>query len=78
MSGLMLAAMRWARFDPRRTLARRPDDILPFAEQDALGGQALLLDTCVYIDQMQGRARHWLSSLSMDGKSTIRPWLFKS
>ncbi|MFZ2980719.1 MAG: hypothetical protein WA085_06780, partial [Sphingobium sp.] len=50
------AAMRWARFDPRRTLARRPDDILPFAEQDELGGQALLLDTCVYVDQMQGRA----------------------
>lgn len=57
MAGLDVAgAMRWARFDPRRTLARRPDDMLPFAQKDELGGQALLLDTCVYIDQMQGRA----------------------
>ncbi|MFD1103547.1 type II toxin-antitoxin system VapC family toxin [Sphingobium olei] len=61
------AAMRWARFDPRRTLARRPDDILPFAERDELGGQALLLDTCVYIDQMQGRAPTLVEQL-VDGR----------
>lgn len=51
------AARRWAaRLDPRRTLARRPDEALPFANEDELAGQALLLDTCVYIDQLQGRA----------------------
>lgn len=50
------AARRWARFDPRRTLARRPDEALPFANADELAGQPLLLDTCVYIDQMQARA----------------------
>jgi hypothetical protein len=49
-------ALRWARFDPRRTLARRPDEALPFVSDDELAGQPLLLDTCVYIDQMRGRA----------------------
>ena len=49
------AALRWARFDPRRTLARRSDEVLPFAETGGKGGTALLLDTCVYIDQMQDR-----------------------
>lgn len=49
-------ALRWARFDPRRTLARRDDSALPFATERDLAGQALLLDTCAYIDQMQGRA----------------------
>jgi hypothetical protein len=48
-------ALRWARLDPRRTLARRPDGALPFASVDELAGQPLLLDTCLYIDQMQGR-----------------------
>lgn len=57
MAGFDVAgALRWARFDPRRTLARRPDEALPFARDDELAGQPLLLDTCVYIDQMQGRA----------------------
>lgn len=50
------AALRWARFDPRHTLARRNDCELPFASAEEVAGQALLLDTCVYIDQMQGRA----------------------
>ena len=50
------AALRWARFDPCHTLARRNDSELPFASVEELAGQALLLDTCVYIDQMQGRA----------------------
>ena len=50
------AARRWARLDPRKTLARRPGAALPFASLDELAGQPLLLDTCVYIDQMQGRA----------------------
>jgi len=50
------AALRWARLDPRRTLARRSDAALPFGSENELAGQPLLLDTCVYIDQMQGRA----------------------
>lgn len=50
------AARRWARFDPQRTLARRGDDGLPFADAGATAGQGLLLDSCVYIDQMQDRS----------------------
>ena len=50
------AAMRWARFDRRKTLARRGDAELPFLNEERIGGQALLLDTCVYIDQLQNRS----------------------
>lgn len=57
------AACRWARFDPRRTLARRRDDDLPFVDASRIGGQGLLLDTCVYIDQMQGRSSLLLDDL---------------
>jgi len=46
--------VRWARFDPGRTLARRPDAELPFVKA-VRAGPALLLDTTVYIDQLQGR-----------------------
>ena len=64
MAGFDFAAVRrWARFDPRRTLARRPDEELPFVDRDLIGGQALLLDTCVYIDQMQGRSPDILDDL---------------
>lgn len=58
------AACRWAaRLDPHGTLARRSDEALPFAGDDALAGQALLLDTCVYTDQMQGRAPRLVEQL---------------
>lgn len=57
------AALRWVRFDPRKTLARRQDSDLPFLREDRIGGQALLLDTCVYIDQMQGRTPDLLDAL---------------
>lgn len=57
------AALRWARFDPGQTLARRDDSELPFASQDDLAGPGLLLDTCVYIDQMQGRAPRLVEQL---------------
>jgi len=50
------SARRWARFDPRKTLARRGDKELPFVDTNLIGGQGLLLDTCVYIDQMQDRS----------------------
>ena len=50
------AARRWARFDPQKTLARRSDDALPFVNDNRIAGQGLLLDTCVYIDQMQDRS----------------------
>lgn len=57
------AARRWARFDPQRTLARRGDDKLPFVDAGFIGGQGLLLDTCVYIDQMQDRSPQVLDDL---------------
>jgi hypothetical protein len=49
------AAQHWARFDPRKTLARRHTNELPFIDGRKMGGQGLLLDTCVYIEQMQNR-----------------------
>ena len=57
------AARRWARFDPQRTLARRRDNELPFVNPGSIGGQGLLLDTSVYIDQMQGRSPQILDDL---------------
>lgn len=54
---------RWARFDPQRQLSRRPDDQLPFASADEFAGSALLLDTGVYIHQMQGTAPSLLADL---------------
>ncbi len=61
------AARRWARFDPLKALSRRPDSEIPFIREDQIGGQALLLDTCVYIDQMQGRAPEIVGGL-IDGR----------
>lgn len=57
------AARRWARFDPQKTLARRGDEELPFVKTGVIGGQGLLLDTCVYIDQMQDRSPQVLDDL---------------
>jgi len=57
------AARRWARFDPQSALARRSDNELPFVNPDSIGGQGLLLDTSVYIDQMQGRSPQMLDDL---------------
>src|SRR6185437_6438073 len=56
-------ARRWARFDPERTLARRRDEELPFGNEGVVGGQGLLLDTCVYIDQLQDRSPQVLDDL---------------
>jgi predicted nucleic acid-binding protein len=50
------AARRWARFDPQQTMVRRSDNELPFLNPKLIAGQGLLLDTCVYIDQMQDRS----------------------
>lgn len=47
-------AVRWARLVPGKTFARRTDAELPFIEI-ARSGSELLLDTCVYIDQLQAR-----------------------
>lgn len=49
------AALRWARFDPGKTLARRPDESLPFRWLAVTGAGELLLDTCVYIDAFQAK-----------------------
>jgi predicted nucleic acid-binding protein len=58
------AAVRWARLDPRRTLARRADAELPFASDEDVAGPALLLDTCVYVDKLQGRSPGVVESLT--------------
>jgi hypothetical protein len=68
------AAVRWARFDPYRALARRQDDELPFVSDPADSGQELLLDTCVYIDGLQGRAPAIVADLldiRMSNHSTV-------
>jgi hypothetical protein len=57
------AALRWARIDPKRTLSRRDVEELPFLGDSADAGQSLLLDTCVYIDQLQGRAPDVLAGI---------------
>lgn len=57
------AIRRWGRFDPQRTLARRSDHDLPFINPGMIGGQGLLLDTSVYIDQMQDRSPRILDDL---------------
>ena len=57
------AARRWARFDRQKTVARRGDEELPFVKARLIGGQGLLLDTCVYIDQMQDRSPRVLDDL---------------
>lgn len=50
------AAVRWGRLDPGRTLSRRDDADLPFIDNHPGAGHGLLLDTCLYIDGLQGRA----------------------
>lgn len=57
------SSVRWARFDPQRTLSRRDDDELPFLGDAAEAGPELLLDTCVYIDGLQGRTPDVVSEL---------------
>lgn len=57
-------AIRWARLDPRRTLARRPAAELPFVAEEHVAGPALLLDTCVYIDQLHDRTPHLVDRLT--------------
>jgi hypothetical protein len=47
-------AIRWAKLDRAVSLSRRRDSELPFLSS-AGPGQSLLLDTCVYIDQIQGK-----------------------
>jgi hypothetical protein len=47
---------RWVKRASGRSLVRRNDADLPFATEEELVGKPMLLDTCVYIDQMQARA----------------------
>ncbi|WP_246677078.1 MULTISPECIES: DNA-binding protein [unclassified Mesorhizobium] len=49
-------SIRWARFAFQKGLSRRNDDELPFLVDTAEAGQELMLNTCVYIDGLQGRA----------------------
>lgn len=57
------AALRWFRFDPGKSLSRRADDALPFVAREPGAGASLLLDTCVYIDQLQNRTPDSLNGL---------------
>lgn len=61
------AARRWAHGLARTPVARRDDDKLLFVDAEATGGQPLLLDTCVYIDQMRDR-----TPAELDGLLTTR------
>jgi predicted nucleic acid-binding protein len=64
---------RSARAHVRKKLAPRRDEELPFADT-AQAGPGLLLDTCVYIDQLQGRAPaiiEDLLSLRLTNHSTV-------
>lgn len=47
-------AVRWARLGRTLALSRRHDSDLPFLVS-AAPGPGILLDTCVYIDQLQGK-----------------------
>lgn len=49
------STIRWSKSFPSKALARRPDDALPFATLNDIGGAPVLLDTCVYIDRLQGK-----------------------
>ena len=57
------AAVRWARFDPKKTLSRRKDGDLPFLADAAEAGPDLLLDTSVYIDGLQGHAPRLIADM---------------
>ncbi|MGO1079137.1 type II toxin-antitoxin system VapC family toxin [Inquilinus sp. CA228] len=57
------AALRWARFDRQRTLARRQDVALPFITEGDIDRRGVLLDTCVYIDQIGNRSPASLNDL---------------
>lgn len=48
-------AKRWLRSFPTGTIIRRPDKELLFFDKNVMASQGILLDTCVYIDQMQGK-----------------------
>ena len=49
-------AIRSLRGFPTKAPVRRTDDLLPFVTEGEVGGQGLLIDTCVYIDRLQGKA----------------------
>ena len=53
---MVKVAERLRRQAPQTAIQRREDAALPVREGQAHAGRPLLLDTCVYIHQMQGRA----------------------
>lgn len=56
-------ALRWARFDPRKQLSRRADSELTFVGNSTSPSSPLLLDTGVYINQIQGSLPEAVESL---------------
>ncbi len=56
--------LRWLKPEKRQgALARRAEDLLPWVSDDVVAGGELLLDTCVYIDELQGRAPDTVTTL---------------
>lgn len=57
------ASLRWFRRIGTTKLSRRGDRDLPFLSPEAEVGPTLLLDTCVYIDQLQDKTPEHLDDL---------------
>lgn len=49
------AAVRQSKSFINSSLKRRSNEELPFVSEEDIGGSQLLLDTCVYIDGLQGK-----------------------
>jgi predicted nucleic acid-binding protein len=56
------SALRWARREPKALLCRK-DDQLAFVREGQIAGAPLLLDTCVYIHQLQGKLPQQVESI---------------
>lgn len=54
------------------SLSRRADEELPFLSAADLAGPGVLLDTCVYIDQLQGRLNPLVETL-IDTRQAYHP-----
>jgi hypothetical protein len=50
-------ALRWVKPQRAAIIKRRERSQLPYVSMPASAGSELLIDTCVYIDVLQGRAR---------------------
>lgn len=63
MSSELAKVLRLLKPQKISALTGRSDPDLPFVDAAALAGPALMLDTCVYLDVLQGKAPHIIRSL---------------